>query len=592
MSNMKLFLELAVKGQGGVKSALNGMASTTSNATKSMAASWASVDNRMSGVASTFTRVAALLGGGALLRQAVVDVMNYERGLMEMRLTGELTAKELENIRKQITALSGETLQLPEDQLAAFKDMVAAGIDPQKALAGLKAINRTATATFANVGDIGKTTVDLLQKMDIQPEKLERAFNILHKAGKSGKFELKDMARYFPEVLASASQYGVTDEKGVAQVAAMLQISRRNRGEASEAATDMKAFFSHIVSYKKQFKKVGLDVYDFIDLKTGKFKAGKDIDSFFEELRRRTKGGSAAMLKEIGIQDTESSNFMAGLMKDWDDYKKIRDDALGAADQNMVGKDFDQVKATTWAKAKALEIEKSNAMKSDGSSWLAEKIMDAGTLAIENPIAAGSAALASYWGWRRLQRYIGGRKGGSLGDLGDVGDLGGGLTGDVVPVRVTNFPPGFGQGKVPPVTGPAGRFLPLLRATAPMLIPPAVAYGSLELGQYLAETEAKTSSTQRLMELRNRHMVMGGGPDTFQVKTIDRELAARGVDHQGAMPKVQNDIVLNVNIDGNGRVSSTVNSMDTNVKVNSNRGDILRIAARYGNSRYGMLSGH
>lgn len=591
MSDMKLFLQLGVKGEGGFKSAINGMANATSKSTKSMAASWASLDNRMTGVSSSIGKIAALLGGGALLRQAVVDVMNYERGLMEMRLTGELTAKELNNIRKEITALSAETLQLPEAQLEAFKDMVAAGIDPRQALAGLNAINRTATATFANVGDIGKMTVDLFQKMGIKPEKLERAFNITHKAGKSGRFELKDMARFFPEVLASASQYGVTGEKGVAQVAAMLQIARRNRGESSEAATDMKSFFSHIVSYRKQFKKVGLNVYDFIDLKSGKFKAGKDIDSFFEELRAKTKGGSAAMLKSIGIQDTESTNFMAGLMKDWADYKKIRDEALGSADQNVVGKDFDEVKTTTWAKAKRLEIERSNAMKSAGSSWMAEKTMGAGTWAIENPVAAGGVALGTYAGWKLLQRYLGGKG-------GKGGTMGGGFPGSAVPVNVTNFPAFLGGGttpsidrltnKLPPVAPSlGGRVLAPLLSTIPMLMPPAMAYGSLEVGKYLAETEARSSSTQRLLDLRSRHMVMGGGMNSSQVRSIDQELAARGVDPQRSTPRVQNDIVLNLSIDQSGRVQSTVNNMDTRVRVGGNRGNVWSTL-----EKYNMLPSH
>lgn len=568
---MKLFLELGVKGQGGFKSAMSDMANTTSKSTKKMVASWASVENRMSSVSSSLTKIAALLGGGALLRQAVVDVMNFERGLTEMRLTGELTAKEMDNIRKHIIALSTETLQLPEDQLEAFKDMVAAGIDPSRVLTGLKAIDRTATATFANVGDIGKTTVDLFQKMDIKPEKLERSFNILHKAGKSGRFELKDMARFFPEVLASASQYGVTGERGVAQVAAMLQIARRNRGEPGEAATDMKAFFSHIVSYRKQFKKVGFNVYDFIDLKTGKFKAGKDIDSFFEELMKKSKGGSSAMLKSMGIQDTESTNFMAGLMKDWEDYKKIRDDALGAADQDIIGGDFDKVKQTTWAKAKSLEIERSKAMKSTGSSTFAEKTMEAGNWAIEHPVATGAGAIGAYTGWKLIQRYVGGK----FGNMGG-GALGGAAAG-ATSVFVTNWPgsgvtlPGGPTNGTPAGAGKGDKVLSWFRRGIPALAGASAG----QLGLALGGGYAIGTGFNYLLNYVTRQ-VTGGKHDTLGARIYD---ATHGGGLEGPRnysgPSSRNEIKIDLHIDGQGRAFSSSNSLGTSATVGGRRGSFF-----------------
>lgn len=531
MNDMKLFLELGVKGREQFASSLRDMSGATSKACSKMSESWGMVDRRMSGVWSSMTKIAALIGGGALLRQAILDVTNFERGLTEMRLTGELSAKEMENIRQKIIGLSSETLQLPEDQLEAFKDMVAAGIDPRQVIGGLRAINRTATATFSNVGEIGKTAVDLLQKMDIKPEKLERAFNIMHKAGKAGRFEIKHMARFFPEVLASASQYGLTGEKGVAQVAAMLQIAQRNRAEPSEAANDMKQFFSHIVSYRKEFKKVGLNVFDFIDLKTGKFKAGKDIDTFFEELKKKTKGGSAAMLKAMGIQDYESSNFMSGMMKDWEDYKKIRDAALGTVDQDAVGNDFNDVKKTKWAQLRQLEIERSKAMKSGASSAVAEKAFSLGTWATENPLKAGGTALGSYAAWKMVQRYFGNKI---------VGAAGGALETPLFTTSVAGLP-ALGAG--------------------------VVGYSSREIGKYMAENEAQWSSTQRLMDLRSRHMVMGGGPNSYQVRTIDQELNRRGVDGE-------NNINLTIYIDKDGRDFSRSDDMNTQVNT-TKRGDFF-----------------
>jgi len=590
MDTMKLFLYLGLKGQSAFVAGVNNTATATSSATRKMADSWGAVDKRMSNVAASLTKMAAFLGGGALLRQAVLDVTNFERGLTEMRLTGELTAKEMETIRKKIIDLSSETLQLPEDQLEAFKRMVADGIDPKQILNGLRAIDRTATAAFASVSDIGKTATDLLQKMDIKPEKLERAFNIMHKAGKSGKFELKNMAQYFPEVLAAASQYGIKNEKGVAQVAAMLQIAARNRGNPAEAATDMKAFFGHIFTYAKDLRKVGFNVYDYIDMKpgkngiiTGQFKAGQDIDTFFEGLKKKTKGGSAAVLKAIGIQDYEASNFMAGLMKDWKDYQKIRDEALGAADQNVVGKDFDEVKKTSWAKLRSLEIDKSKAMKSVGSSQFAEKSLSLGNWAIENPITAISTLLGGYGTYKLLLQRLGGK------DLGSIGKMiGGGM-----PVTVTNFPAGLGGRIVQPnLDGLTNKHKPLpigpttvfgtSVAAVPAIATAVVGGASIRTGEYLADTEARYSSTKRLEELRKQHMVLGGGPNSYQVQAIDRELAIRNLllsshsSPSGFGNTTKNEIKVDVHFDELARAFTKVNDMSTNVQTNSfRRGDFF-----------------
>lgn len=590
MSDMKLFLQLGVKGQSGFTSAMNNMASSTSQSTKRMVASWASVENRMSSVSSSLMKLTALLGGGALLRQAVVDVMNFERGLMEMRLTGELTAKGMNDIRKQIIALSSETLQLPEDQLETFKNMVAAGIEPEKVMNGLKAINRTATASFSNVKDIGNTAIDLFQKMDIKPEKLERAFNIMHKAGKSGRFELKDMSGYFPEVLAAASQYGITGEKGIAQVAAMLQISRRNRAQPAEAATDMKAFFGHMISYRKEFKKVGFNVFDYIDLKSGKFKAGKDIDKFFEDLKIKSKGGSAAMLKAMGIQDYEASNFMAGLMKDWDDYKKIRDDALGAADKNVVGKDFDEVKETTFAKAKRLEIERSKAMKSAGSSWLAEKTMGVGNWALEHPVAAGGAALGTYAGWKLLQgvlqRFIGGGKNGNLG-----GEFSGGAAAaGVTSVFVVNWPGsgvplpggaagGAAAGAAEGVAGgaaagaagkAAGKILPFLKTvgllamSAPLEVLGAGA-GGYAIGSLIEKKFIRGKWGESFYDYMHPQKEEPPAPYGFAEAMTNRQ----------QLNQLKNEIKINLQIDSSGRVFATSNDMSTRANIGGRRGSFF-----------------
>jgi TP901 family phage tail tape measure protein len=510
------------------------------------------------------------------MRQAVVDVTNFERTLTELGITGELSGKQMEAVKKQVMGLSSLTLQSPTEQLEAFKSMVAAGIEPKKVTSGLEAIDKAATASMSNINDLGLAVVQLYQKMDIKPEKLERALNIMAVAGKAGAFEMKDMAQYFPEVLAASSQYGITGERGTAQVAAMLQIARRNRGTSAEAATDMKGFFSKLVAYRKEFKKVDVDVLDFVDLKTGRFREGKDIDQFFEVLRNKTNGGSAAMLKTIGIQDYEASNFMAGMMKDWPDYKKIRDEALSGADKGVVNKDFDTVMNTDFAKLKLLQIEREKAMMSPASTKFTHGALSAGNWAIEHPLTTGGIAAGGYTGFKLLQRFLGGK---SFGEIGEIAKNGGRLSGLGKTAKTAKE-----AAELYRATGglfgaplPAAAASPFAAGIAaiPAIGTGIAGYTSISIGKQLAQNEALISSTERLIELRNRHVVMGGGPNSFQVQLIDKQLQQRAA----ALPpygEPRNDIILNINIDGNGRSSVESKDMQTRATINfNNRGRFL-----------------
>lgn len=430
MSNQNMFIRIGLTGADRVTAGLRQITNSGSQYAQKLGHSWTDCGKRISDAGSLIRKTALLIGGGALLRQAMLDVIEFERGLMEVKLTGGLTAKEMQELRQQLMNLSSETLQLPEEQLAAFKDMVAAGIDPRQAIKGMRAINRTATATFSNVRDIGASTIDLLQKMQIDPTKLERAFNIMSQGGKEGKFELKDMARFFPEVTSDAAKFGMTGEKGVAQLVAMLQIARKGTAVPAEAANNMRNFFAQIIQYREEFGKLGINVFEFVDVKTGKFKKGFDV--FFEEIIKKSKG-SPAMLQLAGIRDRQSMDFIVQMMQNWEEYIKIRDKALSSADADIVDKDFNEVLNTSYGKLQKLKIGQSKAMKSGGSSWFAQTTTSIGNWATENPLLAAGGAIGGYLGYKMLKGYIGKKLGGGLG-----GVISGAL--DVQKVFVTNLP--------------------------------------------------------------------------------------------------------------------------------------------------------
>lgn len=86
------------------------------------------------------------------------------------------------------------------------------------------------------------------------------------------------------------------------------------------------------------------------------------------------------------------------------------------------------------------------------------------------------------------------------------------------------------------------------------------------IGKAVTSSQISASSEDTLRTLRGRHMVMGGGEDSYQVKAIDSVLN-RG---QGSGP-MKNDINLSIAIDPQGRVVTQTSDPNTHTKINTMR---------------------
>ncbi|GAC1467379.1 MAG: hypothetical protein PVSMB11_02940 [Desulfuromonadaceae bacterium] len=167
-------------------------------------------------------------------------------------------------------------------------------------------------------------------------------------------------------------------------------------------------------------------------------------------------------------------------------------------------------------------------------------------------------------------------------------------------VFVTNWPGGFGGAGINGISnvaaaaaaggatgGAVGGAAAAIAAAGAVAIPivaaSAMAYFSRKVGENLAEKEAKWRSIPDLKKLRMQHMVMGGGENSFQVQTIDKELKRWGhdqgvwqrtLDANGVQPP-KNDIKLYLNIDSAGRIFSHSDAMNTNANIGGRRGSFF-----------------
>jgi len=184
--------------------------------------------------------IGAVYGAGRLVGQA----MDFE---YEMRMFGnvaDLSNDRLGEIRGQIKELSAITNQSPGDLLVALNDLTAKGLDPDRAVASLGIIGKTATASGAAMGDLAATAFTLIDAMGLSPDDLPTAMDMLSKAGKEGSFELKDMAQYFPMLTAQAKSLGLVGKEGIATLGSALQIAMKGASDPSQAANNFQNFLA------------------------------------------------------------------------------------------------------------------------------------------------------------------------------------------------------------------------------------------------------------------------------------------------------------------------------------------------------------
>lgn len=321
----------------------------------------AAARDRFSKVQGTATGMAA--GGAAAvgtgmvmaapLRDAVEGSLEFESTMTDInqkvnqtREAGRLMGQEL---RQAALAVN----QMPADLQKGVDTLTGFGLGAQQATDMMTPIGRAATAYKAEIDDLGKATFAAHDNLKVPIEQTGQALDVMAQAGKSGAFEVKDMAQYFPELTASMQSLGSKGVPAVADLAAALQITRKGAGDSASAANNLQNLISKINAGDtiKNFAKFG------IDIPAAMKKAAKDGRSPIEEIVRLTQqatGGDQAKLSTL-FGDMQVQQALRPLMSSLKEYQDIRANALGA--KETVNTDFADRMGDGAEKVKRLAIQ-------------------------------------------------------------------------------------------------------------------------------------------------------------------------------------------------------------------------------------------
>jgi len=298
------------------------------------------IDRAQGSIVAASARVLAPAAVAYAGTQAFKRYADTDLAITRIGITAESTDQEIQGLRKSLRDLAFLTGK-PFDEVAKGLDnIVAAGQDLPAAMKLLPAIAKTAQASGAEMSDMANTAIALQQSLKIDAAQMQSAFDILNTAGKSGKFELKDLSKYLASIGPAAAVAGFKGEEGLKKLAAMLETIRAGTGTSDEAADSMINILQKIESQEttNKFKKFGVDLPKAM---TKARKEGKDLISTFLELTQTATRGDLSKIPQL-IQDLQFSRGVRALLT----YKDTYEDVMRRINETSKGStmvDFDRV---------------------------------------------------------------------------------------------------------------------------------------------------------------------------------------------------------------------------------------------------------
>lgn len=304
--------------------------------------------NAGGGLAASGDRAAASIGGLHLkllaasaaayglqraLSGAITPAATFETKLLDIAQKADLSDSGMEVLGRQIREVSKGLGTAPTKFAEGLDVLIGMGMEKDSALGIMPAIVKGATAYTAAVDDLAKAGMASMTSLNIKVSEFSAALDALAFSGKAGAFELKEMARYLPSLMAQGGALKLSGLFGVAELGAALQVIRKNSGTSEEAATRLSDVMGKITSDETRKKLAKLGIKDIAaDLRKAQAaaaKAGKPfslIEFIVTNLNKALKG-DIGRIGEI-FSDKEAKAGATALMQHYAEFEKIRSGSL------------------------------------------------------------------------------------------------------------------------------------------------------------------------------------------------------------------------------------------------------------------------
>lgn len=245
---------------------------------------------------------------GAPIVQSMRTAIEFQDQTNDISITGGFDKAQEKGLSDVMRGAALKWNQTQTEVANGTAVLIAGGISNVKELeAYAPVMAKSATATRASMDDLGSVAIALNDNLGIGAAGLERSMNMLAFAGKSGQFELANMAKWLPQLTPQFAALGITGERAVAEIGASLQIARRGAGTNDEAANNFKNFLSKLTAPEtiKAFEKAGIDLKSSMKnlVREGLSPAEAMINILTKHLGTKGPAAATAYSKALDIKD-------------------------------------------------------------------------------------------------------------------------------------------------------------------------------------------------------------------------------------------------------------------------------------------------
>ncbi|CAI8963335.1 phage tail tape measure protein [Pseudomonas sp. IT-P176] len=205
---------------------------------------------------------AAVVGTGMTAIPTKISA-TYQAIIRDIAIKADIVNKPGETqLTRTVIDTAQDTGMSRNDVADLVNQLVGAGMDLNKALSYAPTAAKFAIGQGASGVDTASMIMALQQNAKINdPRVMQEALEAIAYQGQAGSFEASDMAKWFPQLLASMEKNGSTGMDAVTSLGAMLQVQMKTAGSSDEAANNLKNWMEKIGSSEVvgAYKDAGID---------------------------------------------------------------------------------------------------------------------------------------------------------------------------------------------------------------------------------------------------------------------------------------------------------------------------------------------
>lgn len=258
-------------------------------------------------LAGRTTAIIAGAGAAYAASSQVIDSARLDKKLIQIQQTAGATAEQSAELRKELLAMQQQTGQSLDSLLSGFNNLVQAGLDWEKSLATVKAINPALAVTGSQAEVLSSAMTVAAEAFDFDLSKISTAIQLIDqmtKAGRLGNAELEDLSSIFARVGTNAKSAGLEFEQTLGLIEQLSLIERNPERLATLVDSTLRIFTNQNYMTTAQTT-TGVRFYDAEGERRAALDVLDDIAAKFRQFKT-TEQGNAALGSAFGQADQDT----------------------------------------------------------------------------------------------------------------------------------------------------------------------------------------------------------------------------------------------------------------------------------------------